>query len=924
MKKLLKLATLLFALTAMTFVGCENPEDAWIVDGKGITAKVTSSTDSKVVLEVQTMGMSKIAWTASRTDGVAEAPKTPVPMLVFKNGAQMEVTDGKHTVEVKNLTANATYNIYIAGEIAATADLTAETFVLSDARTADFSEDITVRDVAYDGITIDIKVPASVREEDHLIKWATSDLYLFNRNKIGMRGAVPDTDLMNWNDSKEGWGHLYFDSSKSITITEMNSFDVDENGNMDTDYHYYEALVPGQPQVFILGEYEFGQSNSGWGWGYYEPLFDRSAWASALAKNGGELVDEAPYWDGMYIHKVIKTKEPEKLPDELMKVELDIRTDDAIIDVTLDESIPIVQIMVLDEEQHALAYKWLGESYEHFQWFATSYVGMMEGATDFYQRPANGRVRTALSEYLINVSMTSKYWVYVVGISGEGRDGYLDGSKQVCWNMNGFNLKETTKPAPTIEVTPLEPTEPNQARFKIHCPTAAEGNGANKAYYISEYEREWLSTGMTAQELLDEYAWGNKSFAIDAVQIDKINSEEGLIVEFMSRPNENYHFAAVIANDEGSRAYSDAVVCRTLEKAVEKVESPLYESLKGEWTASATVRYKKLRDDVDTDDESLTEDDLYEEKTATHTCTINIGDVEYPEALTESVYEIFAKHGVDRETTDAYYTEFRRSADLFNQTNSDHNRILVNGFNFAGEMLPYLSYFNYQSAYDLFTSDTYNGASNNMPIYEFGPKWYFEVMADGSLAVPFNSTSFEPMSSWSTDGAMGYTQEIHLIAYDPAGHQATGYLGSNGYLGMAETGYFPVSMSEDGNTITIQPLKYNGAKYYPNVGVFQGYTASSQTTVDATYSMATYIISDITLTRGTAATPARVSAKSGMADVPVVDEVEAINKIKTSIRPLRRSVFKENGKVEMVGPDHSLTPEQKKARWNELRHIKIK
>lgn len=918
MKNLFRLATLLLAFATLGFVGCEDPNTDWIgEDGVGIKATFKSSTTKTATLEVQTVGLSKIAWIAKPAE-----EKAPAPVFVFKNGSQMDVTDGTHTVEVKQLSANTTYTVYFAGETTATADLS-DLYTLQNVKTTDFDTDgVTVREVLYDGFILDIKVPESVKEEDHLIKWAAADLYLYNRNKIGTHGTQPDTDLMNWNDSKTGWGEMYFNSSTTLHITEMNSFDKKEDGSINTEYHYYESLVPGQPEVFILGEYEFGQDmGSGWGWGYYEPLFDRAAWSSALAKNGGELVDETPYWDGMYTHMIVKTKEPEKLPDDLMEVTLDIRTDDAIIDVTVDDSIEIVQVMVLDEEQHALAYKWLGESYEHFQWFATSFVGVMEGATDYYMRgekggiDANGRLRTALSQYLINVSMTSKYWVYVVGLTGYDEEGYMNGSKQVCWNMNGFNLKETTKPAPTIEVTALEPTEPNKAYFKIFCPSAAEGNGISKGYYTSEYEKNWLSAGMTAQELLDYYAWGVEDFQLTQNDIDLINGVgggDGLVIDFPSRPNENYHFAVVLANDEGSRTYSDAVVCRTIEAPVERVESEYFEGLKGDWTASATVRFKKLKEGVDTEDESLTTDDLYEEHIKTHTCTITVGDADYPTSLNESVYETYEKHGVSREKTDLYFSEFCDAVDLFNETNRAQNRILVNGFNFAGEMLEYLPYFNYQSAYDLFISDTYNGVSHTMPVYDFGPKWYFEVMSDGSLAVPFNSTKFEPMACWAVDGLT--TAEIHMIAYEPTAPIAAGYVGSGGYFGTAETGYFPVEVSEDGNTITIKPYEnaqLPGYKFYPNVGIFYGYDNYGE----ATYSMSAAIISEITLTRGATAEPARVAAKGGNVTAPVEMKVEAMNGIKTAIRPHKPGFFDESKRVEMSGPRKDLTPEQKKERW---------
>lgn len=55
-----------------------------------------------------------------------------------------------------------------------------------------------------------------------------------------------------------------------------------------------------------------------------------------------------------------------------------------------------------------------------------------------------------------------------------------------------------------------------------------------------------------------------------------------------------------------------------------------------------------------------------------------------------------------------------------------------------------------------------------------------------------------------------------------------------------QTGYFPVEVSADKNTITINPLSYNGDTYYMNPGRY--YYGS--------YQLSSRIIAPITLTRG--------------------------------------------------------------------------
>ena len=910
MKNLFKLATLLFACVAMSFVSCTDPVEDWIVDGVGIKATLKSTAPTTAIVEVQTSGLSAIAWQAVRTDLLSAeelaALKSPMPVVIFAKGDSKEVSNGTTEITVANLIPNATYNVYIVGETASDGSLSKEAIVVSDIKTADFADDIRVHNVNYKGFSVDVKVPDRVKEEDHLIKWATSDLYLYRKNGGGT--AMPDADCMILND--KSYGSFFFNESTTIVIDEDHSFATDANGKPDYNTWLYETLVPGQPQIFMLGEHEFGQSPWGWGWGYYDPMFNASAWAAALAANGGEEIDQTPYWTGMHHHELIMVKAPEKLDDSMITLSYETYPDDALITIKADKSFDQVAIMILDNEGHDVAMRFLDNNPDYLQWFATSYVGMMEGATFFVPVPSNGTIMTALSEFFLEVVRDSHFWVYVVGIKGDvDGDGYLDGHQQLCKSVE-FDLPKPTKPAPELVVTALE-SDPLTASYRIQCPTG----DAAKGYWMANYEKEWRSTGMTAEELIRTYAKPYpETFSFSAVEIDMINDPEGLIVDFPSRANENFHFAAMVANDEGTETYSDAVICRVADVEIPRIDSPYFESLKGEWTASATVKYSKLIENDDPDAEAE-----YEAKTGVHTSKVVFGDIEYPEVLPESVYDIYAKSGVSREKTDIYFNELKTAADLFNESTRSRNRILANGFDFSGEMLQYLPYFNYMSAFDLFCADskTYNGVSTAMAAYDFGPKWYIEVLEDGSLAVPFNTNDLYPMGSWYYDSWYG-TQEIHMIAYEPTTPMAVGYLTGKDANGNAEavTGYFPVEVSADGNTLTIKPFEYTYTTdkgieqtlyFYPNAGV--GTSGATE------FGMSIAVISEITLTRNGGATPAMAPARGGKVGAPVKQTVESSTELKPVARPKTIGTFGNVTKGVMVGPDHSKTPEQRGEQW---------
>ena len=294
----------------------------------------------------------------------------------------------------------------------------------------------------------------------------------------------------------------------------------------------------------------------------------------------------------------------------------------------------------------------------------------------------------------------------------------------------------------------------------------------------------------------------------------------------------------------------------------------------------------------------------YDPYTATHTSNVTIGNFEYPENLTEEHYQIFNRHGVSRENADLYYGEFKTAAKTFIDNTRDQNRILMNGFDLAGGLH---SYFTYSDPFSLFVSDTYNGYTSEMPLYDFGPKWYLEVAADGSVTAPFNINYFTPMSSWYAENYAIY--ESHFIAYDPINGLPVGYMGDA--EGNYVNGHFPVEISEDGNTITIKPLVHSGVSYYPNAAVYYGM---------GQYSVQVAVISEIVLTRNTsaAAAPAQKVAKKSAGKVKDV-RAQSNQKIETPARPASRGAIGKKVEAKFVaGPKH-YTKEERGNIWIEAR-----
>ncbi|MBO5661637.1 MAG: hypothetical protein J6R93_04115, partial [Tidjanibacter sp.] len=538
-----------------------------------LTAKLIGTDATSAEIQLYAENISRIAYIAVPLNEDGTMPDTPNIQVIFATGKVAEMVQGDNTLILKNLSPKTEYVAFIAGEIAGIEEYMEEVLTVKYIRTTDFADDITVRDIHYRGFTVDVKVDPSIKEQNHVIKWATMSLYTY-RGRNGGYGS--DAMALNLHDT--AWNGInLFNESRSLIIDEAHSYIYNDDGEFETVF--FESIVPGQPQIVAMGEYRRGEHWGGWGYGYYTPMFDEVAYMRDQANSSAPLA-EAPYWTGFYESVFVQVQKPEPLPEDMIQVEITPKPDDAIIKVTADESIDRVAIMIMSELEHGIASQSLEE--EHMQWFATSLEAMYAGVTmivDPYNEEYqfNGTIQTALTEYFYDIPRESKYWVYVVGLRGDSNgDGILDGHEQV-YKKYEFYLTQPTKPAPELVVTALESTSPYEVRFNVKCPT----KDAHRGCSISNYEKEWLMTGMSGAELLEAYG---SYFAFGTVELIQINSDEGLTVTYPSRPNENNYFAAMVANDEGTETYSETVIARSLsEPAKPAVDSPLFESLVGEW-----------------------------------------------------------------------------------------------------------------------------------------------------------------------------------------------------------------------------------------------------------------------------------------------------------------------------------------------------
>ena len=147
----------------------------------------------------------------------------------------------------------------------------------------------------------------------------------------------------------------------------------------------------------------------------------------------------------------------------------------------------------------------------------------------------------------------------------------------------------------------------------------------------------------------------------------------------------------------------------------------------------------------------------------------------------------------------AIYGVLKRAAEAFNTGTRGHNRLICLGFGYSTADSP--ATFETITPYELFCNPDYSSYDVASLFYDFGPKWYLQIEADGSVSAPFNSARMYPLQAW--------TDNIYYLAgFSDAGYVSVGENNSN-----IE---FPVEVSSDMNTITVNPYVLSGENLYPN------------------------------------------------------------------------------------------------------------
>ncbi len=881
---------------------------AEIVDG--------SQTANSAKLKITTANISRFGYKIfTAEEDKAEGFTAPTPAIIFAEGILVnDVANGDSELHITHLSANTEYVVYIAGELTETQEFYEDVIKVDGIKTTDFAESIRVYDITYNSFKVDVKAPETL--DNHVIKWASCDLYTYNTNIIyGSLGGRPTSmaEAMNLNDNAYG---NYFNKSTTLSFSDEDSY-KESNGEI---LSYYTGIVPGQPQVVMLGEYRWGESLWGWGYGYYVPLFDTDYYITELdlARTEDDIINiarnQGKYWDeGAFFHKLdVLLQKPELLTKKI-DVNIATRPDGASIIITPEEGIDNFIVYIENQEMHNVLVNMLDgeEGYnKHIQWWITSYTAMLEGATPFTRSRdyPQGSVRLELDNFFYEHAITREdtYRVHIVGLADDNiTDGFMDGHIQNYISQE-FQLQEATEPAPTFELI-FVPEKSTATKAVFNLRSTNPSSTVKKAYYVANGERAWHQITGSCQALLDSYG-----APLEGTDVDAINSPEGLDIPIATFPNERIYIAAKVSNIDGTRVYSEEpTISNIAMQSPSTLDISALNALAGDWTATATIGYDEKQTDEagnfiqNTDGSFVTK--WKEEQVQ---CKITIGgDQTYPETLPEDVIKIFENVKVSREEALAYFEEFKVAVDAYNQNLRNNNQIICKGWGF--DTTGYIQS-TYADAYELFSSADYGGAYTLAPIFDFGPKW--SIQTDGTnFWVPFNTNTYFPLSSHTltTNILGGFWNEYHLIGNSGKSTRAYGDIDEN--FKWYETGYyadgrFPVEISNGGNTITIKPTDIEVVSYATNedgsytetgreVQTFYPCAGHNQDNSGSFY-FASRIVSDIVLTRGYTEPAAPAVAKAAAmknARKRVVNNTQSHQEIKTVAVPKIRTSFEGEG-----------------------------
>ncbi len=400
----------------------------------------------------------------------------------------------------------------------------------------------------------------------------------------------------------------------------------------------------------------------------------------------------------------------------------------------------------------------------------------------------------AVQDGFINMEIGTYYTLVVIYQSDEL--GFERGVKAIA-----FTAIESQLPVIELEITPTP--VPDNSPYKVGFTVKAPNKDCQHIKYLCNYTSEWhsliysdLYSGYDMDKIMGEMINSYGTSLTTSMYPDffaGVNSDEGYYMEFPTWENSETTLAIATYNqDEKINVVSCAAM--SLEEPLDaevRVESPLFESLLGDWTGrmpkyqygwevnnATPTFYDKSYDAKIINDPASDAPDTFDANHPSYAGVL----AHYVNLAIQDGYTGAKATEVGKAELDEQFRIFKETAAKYVKKYRGHNRLCLVGCDL---ILAYTE--DGATPWDLFLDLNYSAWNVEQMFVDYGPKMFLEVKEDGSVAVVTDRQFIAPFMACGQ------------LNYFLAG------ISKNGASSCLDQ-EFPLSFSDDDN-FTIDPIK---------------------------------------------------------------------------------------------------------------------
>ena len=720
-----------------------------------------------------TNGVTELAYKAVKVDAAAEARATDAPdaAVVFAEASEtFPMVDGENIIEVEGLEGASDYVVYFAMKTVQ------NTFLLEshNVTTGAYEKLLTMISTTPFSVKFHVNMPEGV---DWMLLLGDRETY----EQMKMYFGQSDAGFL------ESVGCIHYKGSQTIEIKDGDFWytEVDWDGEVLGDMTY--TIKPGSAYVMLISAAYWGEVPNVWpetwrwmpyyevtggGGGWDDDYVDDDMGISLSNTRAGmklegyteECTDEGVRFTREYAKQCFWTN-PAATPAEGEGVEVTLRKlteRTAYFEMVPSENCLSYHVLPLSDEDYAMLTSFIGEA------------GMQAYALNYGEPMAGG------NEYVMSgLTVGANYHMMVTGLFEE------NGAVQSFYH-DTFSPQESTLPLSVLEVTSVdEKNTHDKVYFNVKCTT----KDAAAVKYIANYVKDWipeLNSGYSYNDMVEMYGQ-----LLTEDELAQVNSDAGYELYYTTYEDVATRLAVIAYNSDekaGEAVWADSKAGSLPAKT--KVESTLYADLEGNWVLNYWDTQSYLSS------ENSNKSNKYRQFNTVITTNPDFGPATYEDWKGDASYEfVMGALGNNEARVKNLFAEYKAVAAYHQEKYAGQNQLV--GINWPCGYYTKADKQNVFTPWDLFTSEYYSAYDNFELFYDFGPKVFFEVKDANTIVLKSDMNALPPLESF--DGA------YYMVGIGKNGP-------TNQYLLACE---FPVTISEDKNTLTVHPVEYEGILYYP-------------------------------------------------------------------------------------------------------------